>query len=178
MQAPTDDLASPLMYKILGADNKEYGPVSAEQLRQWILEGRANRTTLVQGDGATSWKPLSLFPEFSATLGSAVSTPPVSTPVTTVSNETNGLAITSLVTGILSLISLPTMICCCAPPLVTAPLGLLFGIIALVQLKGRPQQSGRWMAWTGLALSIAVLLFFGFLFLLGVFAGQIDKWFK
>jgi hypothetical protein len=28
-------------YKIIGADLMEYGPVSAEQIRQWINEGRA-----------------------------------------------------------------------------------------------------------------------------------------
>ena len=167
------------MYKILGTDNKEYGPVSAEQLRQWIVEGRANRSTLAQGEGATGWKPLSLFPEFSATLASA--TPPpqtVAQPVTVVANGTNGLAITSLVFGILSVGSLPMVVCCCAPPIVTSPLGILFGIIALVQLKGNPQQSGRGMAWTGLALSIAAFMFWGAMVLLGVFAGQIDKWVK
>ena len=29
------------MYKILGADQKEYGPVTAEELRIWIAQGRA-----------------------------------------------------------------------------------------------------------------------------------------
>jgi hypothetical protein len=33
------------MYKILGIDNKEYGPVSAEQVRTWIAEGRLIRTS-------------------------------------------------------------------------------------------------------------------------------------
>ena len=35
------------MYKIIGADQKEYGPVTAEQLRQWIAEGRVNGQTSV-----------------------------------------------------------------------------------------------------------------------------------
>ena len=30
------------MYKILGGDGKEYGPVLADTLRQWVREGRAN----------------------------------------------------------------------------------------------------------------------------------------
>jgi hypothetical protein len=167
------------MYKILGTDNKEYGPVSAEQLRQWIVEGRANRSTLAQGEGATSWKPLSLFAEFSGTLASAAPPlQPAPRPVAAVSNGTNGLAVTSLVFGILSVISLPGVICCCAPPIMTAPLGILFGIISLAQLKSRPEQSGRGMAWTGLALSAAVFVLFGCLFLLGVFAGQIEKWLR
>ncbi len=163
------------MYKILGTDNKEYGPVSAEQLRQWILQGRANRNTLVQAEGATSWKPLSLFPEFSATLGSVAPTLPAPQPVQAVSDGTNGLAVASLVAGI---VSLPGVACCCFPTLVTAPLGIVFGIIALSQVKGRPQQSGRGMAWTGIALSIAALMLFVVLMFLGVFAEQIEKWLK
>ncbi len=55
------------MYKIIGADGKEYGPISAEQLRQWIAEGRANSQTKILLDGATEWKPLSEFPEFGVT---------------------------------------------------------------------------------------------------------------
>ena len=52
------------MYKIIGADQKEYGPVSAEQLRQWVTEGRVNAQTKVRAEGETEWKPLSAFAEF------------------------------------------------------------------------------------------------------------------
>src|SRR5436190_5509728 len=55
------------MYKIIGADGKQYGPVSADELRQWIATGRANAATLAQIEGMTDWKPLSSFPEFSGT---------------------------------------------------------------------------------------------------------------
>jgi hypothetical protein len=62
------------MYKIIGANQVEYGPVSADQLRQWIAEGRVNAQTPVQAEGDTTWKPLSAFPEFASTL------PPSSAP--------------------------------------------------------------------------------------------------
>ena len=163
------------MYKILGTDNKEYGPVSADQLRQWIREGRANRSTLIQAEGATSWKPLSLFPEFSATLGSAPPTQAAAQPVVVVTTGTNGMAVASLVSGI---VSFPGLVCCCGPTLVSAPLGIVFGIIALVQLKSRPQQTGQAMAWGGIALSGASLVLLVVLMFLGVFAEQIEKWFK
>src|SRR5438477_2530857 len=52
------------MYKIIGGDKKEYGPVSAEELRRWIAEGRVNAQTQVQAEGSTEWKPLSAFSEF------------------------------------------------------------------------------------------------------------------
>lgn len=70
------------MYKIIGADQREYGPVSADQVREWIAQGRANGQTLAQNEGG-AWNPLSAFPEFAAALaaqagqaGSAV--PPIS----------------------------------------------------------------------------------------------------
>ncbi len=50
------------MYRILGGDGKEYGPVSFQQLGQWIAEKRVNGDTRVQGeDGA--WRPLREVPE-------------------------------------------------------------------------------------------------------------------
>ena len=52
------------MYKIIGADQKEYGPVSAEQLRQWFAEGRVNGQTLIRGEAENSWRPLASVPEF------------------------------------------------------------------------------------------------------------------
>ncbi len=52
------------MYKIIGADGQQYGPVTAEQLRLWIAEGRLNARSLIQAEGATEWKPLSACPEF------------------------------------------------------------------------------------------------------------------
>jgi hypothetical protein len=54
------------MYKIIGANQMEYGPVTSEQLRQWIAEGRVNAQTLAQAQGETTWKPISSFPEFAA----------------------------------------------------------------------------------------------------------------
>ncbi len=64
------------MYKIIGGDGKQYGPVSLEQLRRWIVEGRVKADTLVQPDGAQEWKALSAFPELAAEL-----TPPPVSPV-------------------------------------------------------------------------------------------------
>ena len=54
------------MYKIIGADQKEYGPVTAEQLRQWLAEGRVSAQTQVLPEGATEWKALGDLPEFAA----------------------------------------------------------------------------------------------------------------
>lgn len=55
------------MYKIIGADQKQYGPISADQIRQWISEGRVNGQTVACAEGTDEWKPLSQFPEFGFT---------------------------------------------------------------------------------------------------------------
>jgi hypothetical protein len=59
------------MYKIIGANQVEYGPISAEQLRQWIAEGRVNAQTSAQAEGETGWRPISTFPEFATSFASA-----------------------------------------------------------------------------------------------------------
>ena len=65
------------MYKIIGADGQQYGPVGADLIRRWIAENRVRGDTLVQPDGATDWLPLSAVPEFAGDLRS-VPPPPVS----------------------------------------------------------------------------------------------------
>lgn len=65
------------MYKIIGADKKEYGPVSTEQLREWIQQGRVSAQTLAQAEGQTDWRPVIAFPEFAEALAAkAPSAPP------------------------------------------------------------------------------------------------------
>lgn len=51
-------------YKIIGADQMEYGPVSAEQIRHWITERRVDSETKLQAEGASEWKRLAEVPEF------------------------------------------------------------------------------------------------------------------
>src|SRR5881396_2573755 len=56
------------MYKIIGADQKEYGPVPSDQVRKWIAEGRANAQTKARAEGGNDWKSLSDFTEFAESL--------------------------------------------------------------------------------------------------------------
>jgi TM2 domain-containing membrane protein YozV len=65
------------MYKIVGVDGRQYGPVSAEEIRRWIVENRVNRQTLVQTEGVPEWKPLGSLPEFAAPL---MTVPPLIAP--------------------------------------------------------------------------------------------------
>ncbi len=56
------------MYKMIGGDGQQYGPVTAEQLRRWLAENRVNAQTLVQLEGTSDWKPLAACAEFAADL--------------------------------------------------------------------------------------------------------------
>ena len=52
------------MFKIMGGDGREYGPVSESVIRQWVSEGRANGQSRVAAMGSEQWKTLAEFPEF------------------------------------------------------------------------------------------------------------------
>ena len=66
------------MYKIVGVDGHQYGPVSAEEIRRWIADKRVNAQTLVQTEGAQEWKPLGSFSEFASELKAVP--PPIAPP--------------------------------------------------------------------------------------------------
>lgn len=141
------------MYKIIGADQKEYGPITAEQLRQWISEGRINANTKVQLEGSGVWKSASEFPEFATALP-AGAPPTVGAPITMsmapAPPRANQMAVWAMVTGIISLI-------CCQ---FLGPLSLILGIIALSQIKKDPQQTGSGFAIAGIVLGILSLIIF------------------
>jgi len=87
------------MFKIIGADQKQYGPVSTAQIRQWVTDGRLNATTMAQRDTGGEWQPLSAFEEFADIFQTAGSAPsaqaapagttysPAATPTPTASRE-------------------------------------------------------------------------------------------
>jgi uncharacterized RDD family membrane protein YckC len=61
------------MFIIIGGDGKEYGPVTADQVRTWIKAGRANLDTQAKALGTDDWRRLADFAEF----GPPMDTPPV-----------------------------------------------------------------------------------------------------
>lgn len=65
------------MFTIIGGDGKEYGPVSAEQVRAWIASGRANLTTKAKYAGTEEWHTLGEYTEFTGAGG----VPPVAASV-------------------------------------------------------------------------------------------------
>src|ERR1017187_7317251 len=99
------------MYKIIGADQKEYGPVTADQLRLWLAEGRVNPQTQVLPEGATEWKALGTLPDFAA--ASPGSAPAIlSIPVTSpagaelVKGPAIGLIVTAILGAVVQIVAL------------------------------------------------------------------------
>ena len=143
------------MYKIIGSDGKEYGPINLDRMRQWVSEGRINAHTQIQAPGSQDWKPAGDIPEISSLLaeraGVAGSSSALSAqPPGAQGAPQKGLAITSLVLGILAFLTcftnIPAIIC---------------GHIALNRARRDPgHHGGRGMALTGLILgyiSLAVV---------------------
>ena len=64
------------MYKLIGTDGRQYGPVGVEQIREWLAQNRVNAHSLAQSEGSTEWKPLISFPELASEFKSAP--PPLS----------------------------------------------------------------------------------------------------
>lgn len=146
------------MYKIIGQDGREYGPITAEQLRRWIAENRIESRTPVFVDGAKDWNFVGLLPEFANCFANI--TPPPIAPLKPGAStagqmaKTNSFATAGLIFGILSV----TLICCCGGFPFNI-LGLIFSIIALVQISERPElHEGRGLAIAGLILSAASFL--------------------
>ncbi|HTQ50607.1 MAG TPA: DUF4190 domain-containing protein [Candidatus Acidoferrales bacterium] len=132
-------------YKVIGSDQKQYGPVSAEDLRQWIADGRLSAQTKVQIEGTDEWKLLGEVPELADALSNRI--PPPTAPA--VPSRTSGLAVTSLVLGVLGLFT-------CG---ITALFGLVLGIIAMVKVSNsRGALRGGGIALAGIIVSGIFLL--------------------
>jgi len=148
------------MYKVLGIDGKEYGPVSLEQLKQWAGEGRLNAQSRVQQLGSTEWQTAGEFPELSVLFAPpdasvrtpALSTPPPIAPLPPLKQEQKGLAITSFVLGLASFVL-------CLGVLTGIP-AIIFGHIAQTRARRSPERyGGAGFAVAGLIIGYLSLLY-------------------
>jgi len=143
-------------FNIIGEDHKEYGPVTGEQLRQWILEGRVGSQTKVQIEGTAEWKLLAEVPELAEISKKRV--PPLPATPPSVPSKTSGLAVTSLVLGVLGVFT-------CG---LTALFGLVFGIVAMVKVSNsRGALRGGGIALAGIIVSGI------FLFMIPIYAAML-----
>jgi TM2 domain-containing membrane protein YozV len=137
------------MYKIVGVDGQQYGPVSAEEIRRWIADKRVNAQTLAQAEGGPEWKPLGSFSEFASELKAVPPpiAPPIAPPPSTVASRASnkipagvcGILLGSLgihkfilgYTGAGLVMLLATILTCGIAGVVTHIIGLIEGIIYL-----------------------------------------------
>src|SRR5262245_3626245 len=138
------------MYKIIGADQREYGPIDANQLRLWINQGRATAISLVKLESESQWRPLHSYSEFADILPN---TPPqvaasnkaaADDGISTIIPYKNPQALVAYYLGLFSFI-----------PFIGFFLGVTAFILGLRGLKfanNNPGSKGRVHAWIGIIL--------------------------
>ncbi len=133
-------------YKIKGTDGAEYGPVSTEELQQWIAQNRCTRETLVQVDGSGEWVPIGTLPEFQSAPDMPETAPKGDGGVSTMIPYKN---VPALVGYYLAVFSGLGLLC---PPagFVLALPALILGIIGLKKVKANPEAKGTVHAWIGI----------------------------
>jgi len=166
-------------YTIIGNDGKSYGPINADQLRQWIKQSRVESRSPVFVEGSTDWTFVGLLPEFAAEfsetpptirpkpVSAAAPAPgavPVAGPIPAIPPRSSQLALWGFICGVLGW----TFCGCCVPFDI---LGLTFSIIALVQINDLNRAeplTGRGFAIAGIVLSASNLVWSLGLTLLGM----------
>jgi hypothetical protein len=143
-------------YKIKGTDDTEYGPVSTEELQQWVAQNRCTRESLVEVDGSGEWVPLATLPEFQDAFAAAPASAEGEGGVSTVIPYKNVPALIAYYVGVF---------CIICPPLLCFP-AIILGVIGLRRVKENPEVKGTAHAWIGilsgsffLLLSIVVGVF-------------------
>jgi hypothetical protein len=102
-------------YTIIGGDGKQYGPITGDDLRKWISEGRLNAQSLAKADSDAEFRTLATFPEladaFAPPAVMPIAPPPFGTAGTggrdaallRVKSPAVGLKVTAILNGILAL---------------------------------------------------------------------------
>ena len=135
------------MYKVIGVERKEYGPISGDQIRQWIAEGRVTGKNQACSEGTSTWTPLEILPEFAGCFRPPISSsarPPAGGGINVIIPYRNPLALTAYYSAVFALI-----------PFLGIVLGLLafvLGILGLRTHRRNPQAGGVVHAWIGIIL--------------------------
>ena len=155
------------MYKVIGVDGKEYGPASADQVRQWISAGRANAQTRACFGGTTEWKVLASFSEFSFLFMGPPPIPASKFTLASISASPGSKVPNYLAPAIL------TTLCCCLP----------LGIPAIVysaqvssklqagDIAGAAKSSASARIWCWIAFGAGAVIYLGYL-LVGAASGS------
>ncbi len=154
-------------YKIKGTDGAEYGPVSTEELQQWVAQNRCTRESLVEVDGSGEWVPLATLPEFQ----DAFAAPPPAPALASAQGE-GGVSTVIPYKNVPALIAYYVgVFCIICPPLLCFP-AIILGVIGLRRVKENPEVKGTAHAWIGilsgsffllLSIVVGVLVSYGML---------------
>ncbi len=124
------------MYKLIGNDGVEYGPASAETIREWIALGRCDASTRAAPAGTAEWQPLGSWPEFAPQFAPRGPLPG------------DRLALASIICGAVGVVL-------CVP----APVGLVLGLMARRRLTAAHAPARkRQLATAGIIVSAAAML--------------------
>ena len=161
-----------LTYTVQGADGKEYGPVTTEQIAAWIREGRVTSHQSVRRSDMERWAPAQDFSELQSLLPSSTTTAAVAPAIP--ASPTDASALAQLKSGAswfywIAGLSLINSISATAGSTWRFIVGL--GITQIFDEIGNHLGSGG--RWVALALD---LLAAGVFVLFGVFAHKAHQW--
>ena len=157
-----------------GIDGAQRGPVDDDEMRAMLASGMINQNALVWKDGMEGWLPLAQVPEWASVLTTPSVTPvqgyepPTSSPpssgqpgygprgyVPLPAKRTNGLAIASLVCGVMSLL----LMFSCALGILAGIPAVVCGHMALSQIKrANSPLSGVGLPMDGNGLAVGGLI--------------------
>lgn len=158
----------------VGRSGQQTGPFSVEQLTAMAASGELQPTDLVWKEGMAGWEPASTLPGVFPGSPAAATAPAenpvplaqatVLPPVGAAGPKPNGMALTGMILGIVSLV----FVCCCyGVPFNIA--GIVFSVIGMNQIKADPSNhAGMGMAKAGLICSIASIVIGVILLAIGI----------
>jgi hypothetical protein len=139
------------MYKIIGADAKEYGPITLDQVRDWLAQKRISSQTRVQVGDSKEWVPAGQVPELAALFAAASparvagqgAPPPISLALP--HRPSSGMAVVSFILGLCSFVF-------CLSIISGLP-AILLGHIARRRATRSPERyGGKGLAMAGIVL--------------------------
>ncbi len=155
-------------------DGAQQGPVEEDELRAMLHARTVTGATLVWREGMENWEPAGQIPEWAELMPAPAHAavpgyaPPVYGPPATSTAgvvPTNGLAIASMVCGIMSLVLLFS----CGIGAIAGIPAVICGHMALTQIKAGPVVAGRGMAIAGLVTGyLSILITMAFLAFIGI----------
>lgn len=160
-----------ITYKVRGADGKEYGPVTLDQLTGWIREGRIGSQGEVMRSDTDYWARVADFEELKGALPAA---PPPLTQTAQVSTGAKAGYASQVRTGaswfysVAGLSVINTILSVC-----NAPIRFIFGlgVTEIFSVVGNGVGgAGKFVALIASVIAGAVLVFFG------VFASKGQTW--